>query len=222
MKILQVSLFSILLFLSISAIMAKESVIISTDSDELCEEDRSIENQRAKKINEKAQALLVKVMKDKALLAWPVKVCDCWLSSLFGPRKSGHHNGIDLAAPKGTPVYAAADGFIEKVQESSDRQGYGNMIIMSHEKLTFKDEFGHQQFYRTRYAHLDKILVEQDDFVKKGEQIGTIGSSGHVVAKNHKTDPSHLHFEVYRGAIRINPLICLFASDPGWLLSNRA
>lgn len=211
MKILQVSWLFILLLLTQSIFMAESQV---------CDPDLSIENQRAKKISKEAQAILVKVMKDKISLFWPVEVCKCWVSSLFGPRGSGFHNGVDFAASKGTPVFAAANGVVEVAQKSLDKNGYGNMILLHHEHLIFKDDFGYTMNYKTRYAHLHAVLVEQGDIVTKGQKIGTVGATGHVVAKHAKADPSHLHFEVYRGAKRINPLIPLFATDYAWVKQN--
>ncbi len=185
-----------------------------------CDPDLSIENQRAKKISKEAQAVLVKVMKDKISLLWPVEVCKCWVSSLFGPRASGFHNGIDFAASQGTPVLAAASGIVEVVQKSLDKKGYGNMILIEHDNLKFRDEHGYKMHYKTRYAHLHTVSVKEGDVVAKGEQIGTVGATGHVITKHAKSDPSHLHFEVYRGKKRINPLIALFAADSAWAKQN--
>lgn len=177
----------------------------------VCDPDRSIENQKSKNISDDAKMLLAKIVKDKIAFVWPVEVCRCWVSSLFGPRRGGFHNGIDLAAPTGTPVYAAAGGIVESVQMSADIKGYGNMILLSHTNFD----------YKTRYAHLDSIIVGQGDRVDQGQQIGTVGATGHVIAKTAKSDPSHLHFEVYRGTGRINPLIALFAADKHWVKHHR-
>lgn len=206
------------LSLFLSVLLLTESMMFARD--EICDPDLSIENQKAKKISADARILLAKVVKDKVTLVWPVEVCKCWVSSLFGPRKSGFHNGIDLAAPKTTPVYAAADGIVEVAQMSSDVKGYGNMILIEHKKLKFYDDYDHEMYYKTRYAHLDSLMVEEGQKIKAGRQIGTVGATGHVVAKNSKSDPSHLHFEVYRGSGRINPLIPLFAADEDWIHSN--
>ena len=176
-----------------------------------CDPDQSIEHQKSKKISDEAKILLAKIVKDKVSLVWPVEVCKCWVSSLFGPRRGGFHNGIDLAASTGTPVYASAEGIVEIVQTSADVKGYGNMILLSHT----------DSIYKTRYAHLDSILVDEGDIVYKGQQIGTVGATGHVIAKTAKSDPSHLHFEVYRGSGRINPLIALFAADNHWVKHHR-
>lgn len=168
-----------------------------------CYPDQSIENQKSKKLSGDAKASLQQVMQDAIDLTWPVRVCQCWLSSLFGKRKSGYHYGLDLAAIKGTAVYAAADGYVETVQKNLEKHGYGNMILLNHKPLA----------YKTRYAHLDTMLVQQGDYVEQGKKIGTVGATGHVVAKHTSSDPSHLHFELYQGTTRIDPLIVLLAAD---------
>lgn len=186
------------------------SMSLSVIAEGSCKPDQSIKHQKIKKIAPDAQALLAKVVKDKINFQWPVKECKCWLSSLFGMRKSGFHNGLDLAAIKGTPVYVVADGQVEAAIKSTDPKGYGNMIFVNHV----------QAGYKTRYAHLDSIQVKQGDLVMRGQQIGTVGATGHVISKHATSDPSHLHFEVYRGQTRINPLIALFAADPAWVAKN--
>jgi len=120
-----------------------------------------------------------------------------WFSSPFGPRRKkdgswGFHYGIDLAALKGTPVYAAADGIVSEV--SYQPKGYGKCIIIRH---TSK--------YKTRYAHLDQIMVRSGDSIAKGAMIGKVGNTGLVRGKN----PNHLHFEVIEFGKRINPLYIL-------------
>lgn len=125
----------------------------------------------------------------------PVDEGKYWLSSYFGPRKkpngqASFHKGIDMAALKGTPVKAAASGF---VQEAYEDKGYGKTIVISHE-----------QEHKTRYAHLDKILVVKGQRVEQGQLIGKVGATGNV--RTAGKDPSHLHFEVYIGQERVNPL----------------
>ena len=201
MKIIKSSLIFSLMLLTQSIFLA---------ADVSCDPHLSIENQKTKRIPKEAQALLAKVINDQVDLSWPVEVCKCWLSSLFGPRKSGYHNGIDLAASQGTPVYAVADGAVEASQKSLDKNGYGNMILIVH----------CDGDYKTRYAHLHSLFVSKGDLVEQGQKIGTVGATGRVVAKTAKSDPSHLHFEVYRNGSRINPLIPLFAVDPAWVERN--
>ncbi len=197
MKLVQLSFFCLLM-------MATYSILVA---DAECEPDLSIENQKAKIISDDGKVLLAKIVQDKVDFVWPVEVCKCWISSLFGPRGNSFHNGIDLAASKGTPVYAVADGTVEIVQKSSDKQGYGNMILLDHKNSD----------YKSRYAHLSSLQVKQGQAVDQGQQIGTVGATGHVIAKHKNSDPSHLHFEIYRGSGRINPLIALLAADKKWV-----
>jgi murein DD-endopeptidase MepM/ murein hydrolase activator NlpD len=96
------------------------------------------------------------------------------------------HPGIDIANRTGTPIYAADDGYV--VLAGRDTWGYGNQVVIDH-----------GNGYKTRYAHLNTILVKAGQTVKKNQQIGTMGSTG------RSTGP-HLHFEViYNGVVR-NPL----------------
>lgn len=129
---------------------------------------------------------------------WPIDAERFWLSSLFGPRKRidgtwGFHHGIDMAAVKGTPVKAVAAG---AVVEASFQTGYGNTVVIKH-----------GQAITTRYAHLHSIRVYVGQKVKQTSIIGTVGETGFIRKKGK--DGSHLHFEVYEGGKRINPLHCL-------------
>ncbi len=95
------------------------------------------------------------------------------------------HEGIDMGAATGTPVYATGTGL---VSDQKPQSGYGIQIVIDH-------GFG----YRTRYAHLSKSLVKPGQLVKRGELIGEVGSTG------RSTGP-HLHYEViYRGR-PVNPI----------------
>lgn len=127
---------------------------------------------------------------------WPIDQSKFWLSSFFGPRKNpsgkwGFHRGIDMAAIKGTPVVAAYEG---EVVEANQAKGFGKTVVIAH---------NHK--YRTRYAHLSKILVKVGQRVKQGELIGKVGDTGMVRSK-HGRDPSHLHFEVYVFGKPVNPM----------------
>ena len=113
-----------------------------------------------------------------------------YYSSNFGYRvdpftgKQAFHTGVDLIAPTGTTVMAAAGGVVSQVATSSD---YGNFIDVDHDNgLT------------TRYGHLSKQLVRVGDVVMKGQTIALVGSTGRA------TGP-HLHFEVREKGIPLNP-----------------
>ena len=102
------------------------------------------------------------------------------LTSGFGPRWGSFHNGIDVANPIGTPIYAVMDG---EVISSGAAQGFGNWIRIQHYDGTI-----------TVYGHMpsDQLLVNVGDRVEAGDQISVIGNEG------HSTGP-HLHFEVHPG-----------------------
>lgn len=88
------------------------------------------------------------------------------------------HNGVDYAGNLGDPVFAAADGTVEKI--AYDPKGYGNYIVLRHEGAT------------TLYAHLKRDMVRIGDRVRAGDQIGEMGYSGNVVPRG--PEGTHLHF----------------------------
>ncbi len=121
---------------------------------------------------------------------WPAPSCH-YVSSPYGWRSSGWHNGIDLVksggGALGTPVIASRSGRVEVVQRSNS--GYGNMVLINH-----------GDGYKTRYAHMVKgsITVSVGEYVDAGQTIGRVGSTG------NSTGP-HLHFEVIRNGETQNP-----------------
>jgi murein DD-endopeptidase MepM/ murein hydrolase activator NlpD len=138
----------------------------------------------------------------KVYFAWPVDLCDFWVSSLFGPRThhgvTKHHGGVDMAALSGTVVKSAAAGKVIKTEQGAS--GYGNVI-----------EILHKTGMVTRYGHLDEIRVEESDKVVTGQMIGTVGATGNVRGTN---DPSHLHFEILdKHGKRVDPLKHLYCSE---------
>lgn len=131
--------------------------------------------------------------------AWPIELSKFWLSSLYGLRKFSNgkisfHHGIDMASVRGTAVKASAGGKVVCAQYVS---GYGNMVDIYHNK-----------HYKTRYAHLYSIGVSVGQDVQVGQQIGTVGDTGHV--RKSGKDGSHLHFEIHQDGQSINPLKFLF------------
>lgn len=103
------------------------------------------------------------------------------------------HTGVDFSAPTGTPVFATGDGVIEKINYSRSRAGYGNCIDLDH---------GHN--YKTKYAHLSKILVRRGEKVKRGQIIGEVGNTGGSVAP-------HLHYEVEYKGRTVDPVNFFFS-----------
>jgi murein DD-endopeptidase MepM/ murein hydrolase activator NlpD len=95
------------------------------------------------------------------------------------------HRAIDIAAPIGTPVYAADNGIV--IQAGYSKDGYGGRVIIDH-----------QIDYVTLYAHLSQALVEVGDVVQKGQIIGYVGSTG------NSTGP-HIHFEIRDFGFLVDP-----------------
>lgn len=104
----------------------------------------------------------------------------------YGPKTGGLYNdGINIAAPKGTPVAAAADGVVAYVGD--DLRSYGNLVLIRH-----------SGGMTTAYAHLSSVSVRKGARIAKGQPIGTVGTSGTV-------STSQLHFEVRKGSDTIDP-----------------
>ena len=98
------------------------------------------------------------------------------------------HEGIDIAAPKGTPIHAAANGLIVASSSSlKGYSGYGRIIIIDHGKGI-----------RTLYAHNSKNRVKSGSCIRTGEIIGEVGSTGNSTG-------NHLHFEVRKNGRPVNP-----------------
>jgi murein DD-endopeptidase MepM/ murein hydrolase activator NlpD len=102
------------------------------------------------------------------------------------------HAGIDLAGPMGTPVYATADGVVEKAEWSG---GYGNMV-----------EIDHGKGLETRFGHLSRVLVHEGQKVTRGMLIALMGSTG-------RSTGSHLHYEVRIDGRAVNPIPFLQSAD---------
>ena len=117
------------------------------------------------------------------------------VSSEYGWRKnpvSGVnklHAGIDLAAAGGTPIYAAASGYVQVAGWSSG--GYGNYVIIYHGKMTDGNT------YTTLYGHMRSVATTAGKYVKQGELIGYVGSTGNSTG-------NHLHLEVWKGSSKAN------------------
>jgi len=99
------------------------------------------------------------------------------------------HSGQDFHAPIGTPVYATGAGVVESIQYNA---GYGNCVIIDH-------GFG----LKTLYAHLSKVLVKSGQVVKRGDKIALSGNSG-------ISDAPHLHYEVIKDGVKVNPMSYIF------------
>jgi len=112
------------------------------------------------------------------------------LSSGFGRRKhpilgyTKMHKGLDFAAPRGTPIYAAGNGTI---QYAGRKGAYGNFVLIRHNAN-----------YSTAYAHMKRVNTAMGRRVKQGQIIGYVGTTG------RSTGP-HLHYEIRRSGRQVNP-----------------
>lgn len=118
--------------------------------------------------------------------AWPVNGGS--LTSRFGKRRGRPHEGVDLAANRGTLIRAAESG---KVIHSGWLGDYGKVVIVKHA--------GH---YRTVYAHARKLYVRKGEFVERGQRIAEVGTSGNASGP-------HLHFEIRRREAPQDPMLYL-------------
>jgi murein DD-endopeptidase MepM/ murein hydrolase activator NlpD len=125
--------------------------------------------------------------KPKTMFDWPVQGA---IIGTFGLSSAGKRNdGVNIAAPVGTPVRAAADG--EVVYRGSELEGYGNLLLVKH-----------TDGFVTAYAHNDAMLVKKGDRVKKGQVIAKVGQTGAA------SEPQ-LHFEVRQNLKAIDPIALL-------------
>ena len=116
---------------------------------------------------------------------WPVRGR---LSSRFGMRRGKPHEGIDVAAARGTSIIAAESG---RVIHSGRLGSYGKVVIVKHAGA-----------YRTVYAHASKLFVRKGEFVERGQKLAEVGSTG-------RTSGPHVHFEIRRLESPRNPLAFL-------------
>ena len=125
-------------------------------------------------------------------------VADLQFTSNFGIRSdpfrgtAAMHAGVDIPGPVGTPVYATADGVVDRAERAG---GYGNLV-----------EIDHGKGIQTRYGHLSKILVADGTRVRRGQLIALMGSTG------RSTGP-HLHYEVRIDGHAVNPVPFLTTAD---------
>lgn len=118
------------------------------------------------------------------LFIWPLKKV-VRITSVLGTRWGRFHPGVDMPATRGTPICASMGG---RVIFSGYAGGYGLTI-----------EIEHRNNYITKYAHNSALFVKKGDFVKKGQIIGLVGSTG------NSTGP-HLHFEIRSRDVPLDPL----------------
>ena len=144
-------------------------------------------------LNTREKELIATYYLDKIPIFFPIKTNELkYISSDYGMRKHPihkkweFHKGIDLVASKNTDVISTCDGKVITTKKS--KFGYGNRVVIKH-----------RYNYKTLYAHLEDITVKKGQTIKRGEKIGTLGSTG------FSTGP-HLHYEIIKNNISIDPM----------------
>ncbi|MEL6977458.1 MAG: DUF5930 domain-containing protein [Pseudomonadota bacterium] len=139
----------------------------------------------------------LKIALERLPFAKPIRASYRFTSG-FGPRRhpitkrwTAHH-GVDMAAPRGTPVHSPVDGV---VTYAAMQRGYGNVV-----------KIRHALGYETVYAHLDKIHVTKGETVERGHRVGDVGSTG-------RSTGNHLHYEIRRYRKPLNPVPYFKAGD---------
>lgn len=157
---------------------------LASDSDSYPYKGNS--KKRSKSKAKKPEAIIKKEATSKwnGKFSWPVKGK---VISRFGAKSGGLYNdGINILAPEGREIKAAADGTV--VYLGDDLKGYGNLMIVRHDNG-----------WVTAYAHQKKFNAKKGDWVKKGETIGYVGASGNV-------DKPQLHFAIRKGRESFDPM----------------
>lgn len=103
------------------------------------------------------------------------------------------HKGIDLSADKNTPIYAAESGWVTYAGKKF--KGFGRLVIIEHSKT-----------WATFYAHLNTFSAQQGQWINKGELVGYVGRSG-------RSTGNHLHFEIRRNHVPIDPMVYFADQD---------
>lgn len=139
--------------------------------------------QHSAPLEQEAPAAKAQPSTGPAMFRWPT---EGKIISRFGPKTDGLSNdGINIAAGKGDPIWAAADGEVAYV--GKDLEGYGNLLILRH-----KDG------WMSSYAHAEEFLLKQGDVVAQGDVLGYVGNTGSVRSPQ-------LHFSLREGKIPIDP-----------------
>ena len=128
----------------------------------------------------KPEDLVEKPDAPKSKLLWPTK------QRIINQYYGWSHTGVDIEGDYVDPIYASEDGVVETAGWNSG--GYGLQIVVSH-----------ANGMKTRYAHASKLFVKVGDEVKRGQTMAMVGTTG-------RSTGTHLHYEVYVGSKRVNPL----------------
>ena len=155
----------------------------------------SIEQQIRRQLE--AQDKLSEISDDSSVLSWPTNsryITAYFHDPSYPYRNVFEHNAVDIRAPQGTPVRAATSGFIGRDKRCTVPSCYAFVMII------------HQNGLSTVYGHLSSIIVSAEQFVTRGDIIGYSGAMPGTPGAGPFTTGPHLHFEVRKDGIPVNPL----------------
>lgn len=165
------------------------------DAERRAREEAERKKQEQNKKNNNTTSKATTTSTYSGTFGWPLNgysaPSSAYISSGYGYRtnpitkRSEFHNGIDLPAPSGTPIYAPADGV---VSSSGVKGGYGNCVVISHGGGVV-----------TLYGHASTLHCKAGQSVKKGDLIARVGTTG-------QSTGNHLHFTIYEGGATVNPM----------------
>lgn len=194
-------------------IYAKENLIIETRSSEvvfqtllnqLKSQYQSVENEISgieREIRQKLEAQdkldSLEVQNGQLLLSWPTQ--SRYLTARFHDpaypyRHVFEHSAVDIRSAQGTPLHASASGYVARARRCSVASCYAYVLIV------------HSNGISTLYGHMSRIDVSEGQFVARGDVIGASGAAPGTVGAGPFTTGPHLHFEVRKDGIPVNPL----------------
>lgn len=164
-------------------IAIKQEIKRNKEEKRKAEEQKVKERELKKQESKQDESLKLKDEKNKPSsssgFSWPASAS---VTSSFGNRSMGYHEGLDIAKGGVVPIKAAASGTVLKSYYSSS---YGNVVFLTHKQ--------NGQTYTTVYAHMRNRTVKTGDRVSKGQRLGKMGNTGRSFGQ-------HLHFELHKGA----------------------
>lgn len=182
-----------------SLLAAQKAVYEQTES-----EIRSYENKARQLIEAAKNKKNAEDLGDPTKMSWPVPshyITAEFHDSTYAFRNVFEHNAIDVRAAYGTPIKAAAAGYVARAKRCTTASCYSYVLLAHDDDLS------------TAYGHMSQIIVNEDQFVERGQVIGYSGGTPGTVGAGPYTTAAHLHFEVRKNGIPVNPVNYLSPSS---------